>query len=223
MGVRVFGTGGFHWGLFSHSYIQFIVFSNPTHTHQDATADAASLARRVEEVHIHHHHHHDGQQQDEEEEGEEEEEGAFKPDLTVIPPLLAPRRRFKSACGIPDFTNFVQVRSGEAGVVVVFCMAPFADCIDAGARSPILTHKHEITHTHTNTHAQGFVETLDYILIEEDTTTAPATTAAAAATADVLSVARMPTREEAGEDVALPSWRTPSDHVSLLCDVRITW
>lgn len=68
-------------------------------------------------------------------------------------------------------------------------------------------------------HTQGFVETLDYILIE-DTETADAATAAAAAV-EVLSVARMPTREEAGQDVALPSWRTPSDHVSLLCDLRL--
>lgn len=64
-----------------------------------------------------------------------------------------------------------------------------------------------------NTYSQGFVETLDYILIED--------TGSSASGAEVLSVSRIPTREEAGEDVALPSWRTPSDHVSLLCDVRL--
>lgn len=76
------------------------------HTYiQDAAgAASSSLARRVEEVHIHHHHHHQG------EEEEDEDEEVFKPDLSVIPPVLAPRRPFKSACGIPDFTNFVQVR-----------------------------------------------------------------------------------------------------------------
>lgn len=77
--------------------------------------------------------------------------------------------------------------------------------------------------THTLTHlsiirshpyqkqTQGFVETLDYILIEDPTVTG----------VEVLSTARMPTREEAGQDVALPSWRTPSDHVSLMCDLRL--
>lgn len=73
------------------------------HTYiQDAAgAPSSSLARRVEEVHIHPHHKRGG--------GKDEDEEVFKPDLSVIPPVLAPRRPFKSACGIPDFTNFVQV------------------------------------------------------------------------------------------------------------------
>lgn len=62
-------------------------------------------------MHIHHHHHHHkAEAVEQQQEEEEEEEGAFKPDLSVIPPLLAPRRPFTSACGVPDFTNFVQVR-----------------------------------------------------------------------------------------------------------------
>ena len=43
-----------------------------------------------------------------EEEEEEEEEGAFVPDVSVIPSLSL-ERPFVSACGFPDFTNYVQV------------------------------------------------------------------------------------------------------------------
>jgi hypothetical protein len=39
---------------------------------------------------------------------EEEEEGEFVPDVTVIPSLSL-ERPFISACGFPDFTNYVQV------------------------------------------------------------------------------------------------------------------
>lgn len=74
---------------------------------------------------------------------------------------------------------------------------------------------------HMHTTAQGFVETLDYILIEDTGPSSSSSSGGAAGGAEVLSVSRMPIREEAAQDVALPSWRTPSDHVSLLCDVRM--
>lgn len=101
-------VGSILWGLVCWVVVLRLTESGCVHmyiyTQDDAAAAAASsLARRVEEVHIHHHHH--------EGEDEEEEEEVFKPDLSVIPSVLAPRRPFASACGIPDFTNFVQVRA----------------------------------------------------------------------------------------------------------------
>jgi hypothetical protein len=53
---------------------------------------------------------------------------------------------------------------------------------------------------------RGFVETLDYILVEEGRV-------------KVVNVAEMPDREMASQDTALPSPVFPSDHVSVMADL----
>ncbi|EWM22199.1 Endonuclease/exonuclease/phosphatase [Nannochloropsis gaditana] len=109
--------------------------------------------------------------EEKEKEKNSKEKGSMASDGDVIPTLCL-TRPFFSACGLPDFTNYVQ----------------------------------------------GFVETLDYIFLESE---APVPLDPSGASFSVLSVGAMPTREEAGQDTALPSWQTPSDHVSILCDVRV--
>ncbi|EKU22164.1 2 -phosphodiesterase 12-like protein [Nannochloropsis gaditana CCMP526] len=109
--------------------------------------------------------------EEKEKEKNSKEKGSMASDGDVIPTLCL-TRPFFSACGLPDFTNYVQ----------------------------------------------GFVETLDYIFLESE---APVPLDPSGASFSVLSVGAMPTREEAGQDTALPSWQAPSDHVSILCDVRV--
>ena len=79
------------------------------------------------------------------------------------------------------------------------------------------------------------METLDYILIEQGTTQPHDDDDDDASKAEIMTslpktgeaasvgfrVARMPTREEAAQDTALPSWQTPSDHVSIMVDIRL--